>query len=458
MSIAKFGSMAVALCLFMAGRESSAAPPARRSGASDVVLEDVVRGLGAITDFAFLPDGAVVVTEKDGGIKVSPPGRAAAIDVGRFQVDDRSEKGLLGVAVDPAFADTRRLFFYYSAKDDAGGTDRDRHRIVSVTMDADHHIDIAAAKVLLRNLRGPANHDGGGLAIGPDGKLYVGVGDTGCNSGRRPHPPYPPSNYFGTCLSNANGKVLRIELDGSIPADNPLADPKLENVSACGDRCRDPIQATPLAPPRREIWAWGFRNPWRIWPDPKTGRLWVGDVGEVAYEEVNVVEKGKHYGWPFREGYAGWPAARCREVVPDTGVCVEPAYACAHGPGTEGIDGDCQSITGGVIVDGCPWPVEQRSRYIFGDNANGLIWSVKVNAARTGIERRSRRELARLRAGLPVSIRLGDDGLAYVAVFPGDDGRIVRIAPARPAEECSRANDSKRTPQGEGGQGEPSAR
>jgi glucose/arabinose dehydrogenase len=427
-------AFAFASASLLAGGGVVAAAPAAAgpTGNGEVIVEEAVSGLGPVTDFAFLPDGTLIVLEKDGVIRARRPDGKLAL-AARFPVDDESEKGMLGVAVDPDFARTRRLFLYYSLADDAGGTDLDRHRVVSVVVGADLRIDPAPArqKVLIRGLRGPANHDGGALAFGRDGKLYVGTGDTGCNSNRRPEPPYEPTNTFGTCLTNGNGKILRINPDGTIPADNPLVGKPA--VTACADTCRGRVAATTRGAPRADIWAWGLRNAWRIWPDPKTGLVWVGDVGEITYEEIAVVDKGRHQGWPWREGPAGWPAARCDETTPGSGACVEPAYSCIHdGAGRPGIDGDCKSITGGLIVDACPWPAALRDHYLFGDNVTARLWTLKVNPSRTGIVRGTRREIARFTNGVPVSIHLGPDGLVYVASFPGDAGRILRLRPARP--------------------------
>jgi glucose/arabinose dehydrogenase len=385
------------------------------------VVEDVVAGLGPTTDVAFLPDGRMLITEKTGALKLRSPDGTVRV-AAQLPVDTRSEKGLLGVVVDPDFARTRRIFLYYSLADAAGGTPLDRHRVVSAPLREDGTLDLAAQTILVRGLRGPANHDGGGLAIGPDGRLYVGVGDTGCNSGERPEPPYAPTNYFATCLTNANGKILRVNLDGSIPADNPLAN--VAAVTACGDVCSQPVSGATGAP-RREIWAWGFRNPWRFSFDPRTGRLWVGDVGEVTYEEVDVAEAGRHHGWPWREGRHGWPRSRCRQISPDAGECAEPVYECRHGPSAGGIDGGCQSITGGVFPDSPSWPASHRGLYLFGDNANGRLWTLTPDSARRGVLPGSRREVGRVQ-GMPVSFRIGPDGAAYVAVLPG---RVVRIRP-----------------------------
>jgi glucose/arabinose dehydrogenase len=396
-------------------------PACADSSAATWVIEEVVGGLGPVTDVAFLPDGSMLIAEKSGALKVRGRGgdvRVAAL----LPVDTGSEKGLLGVAVDPAFAKTRRIFLYYSVSDAAGGTDLDRHRVVSALLRSDGTLDLPGMKVLVRGLRGPRNHDGGGLEIGPDGMLYVGVGDTGCNSGAPPEPAAEPANHFGTCLTNANGKILRVKLDGTVPADNPLA--AVAAVTACGAACGDAVGRATGAP-RREIWAWGFRNPWRFSFDPRTGRLWAGDVGEVTWEELTIVEKGRHHGWPWREGRHGWPPARCRQIVPDAGDCVDPAWECRHGSAAPGGDGGCQSITGGVFPDSAEWPQSHRGLYLFGDNANGRIWTLTPNAARDGFAPGSRREIGRVQ-GMPVSFEVGPDGDVYVAVLPG---RVVRIRP-----------------------------
>src|SRR5262249_58009276 len=117
------------------------------------------------------------------------------------------------------------------------------------------------------------------------------------------------TNWIGTCLTTANGKVLRINLDGTIPADNPLVGTQ---VPACdGSPGSQPDPSNVTGTPRTEIWSWGFRNPFRFSFDPQTGRLWLVDVGEVSYEEVDLVGKGQHYGWPWRGGAFGYPGTVC---------------------------------------------------------------------------------------------------------------------------------------------------
>ena len=382
-------------------------------------------GIDQLTDFRFLPDGRVVITRKTGELMVRKTD-GTLLQAGRFQVDSNSEKGLLGVEVDPQFASTHLLFFYYSLASAAGGTDQDRHRVVTRTLGDDNQLS-AAETVLLHGLRGPANHDGGGLAIGPDGKLYVGAGDTGCNSGQPPPPPDSRiGNYTGTCLTTANGKILRINLDGSIPSDNPLQG---VSVRACdATSCVANPSGTPVTgTPRTEIWAWGFRNPWRFSFDAQTGILWVGDVGEVTYEEIDLVTGGQHYGWPWREGGVGDPVSTCATLGANGGgsSCLDPKYFCQHGIASGSIDGECQSITGGVFVDTASWPAPWRGRYYFGDNSNGVAWTLTPNAARDGFVAGSRQDLADGLSG-PVSFRAGPDGNLYIGNYGGS---ISMIAP-----------------------------
>ena len=385
--------------------------------------------LAGVTDFRFVPDGRVVLARKIGGVVVRKTD-GTLVAAGSFPVNSISEQGLLGVEVHPDFANNHTLFFYYSAGagDTPPGTDLDRQRVVSIVLKSDNTLDMATEKVLIQGfLHGPANHDGGALSVGPDGKLYIGVGDTGCNSGVAPGGTI--TNYFGTCLTNGNGKILRINLDGSIPSDNPLVGVAAVSACSAGASCGADIATTGTGAPRSEIWAWGFRNPFRFWHDPKTGSLWVGDVGEVTYEEVTIVAKGKHHGWPFREGAHGYPVAKCQEVVPNAGDCVEPLYDCQHGAASGAEDGDCQSITGGLIVDSCDWPAAFRGQYFFADNAKNTIYTLQPNAARSAIVTGSRKEFGNS-FSTPTALHVGPDNALYVANFTGNT--IARIAPKAP--------------------------
>lgn len=381
-----------------------------------------VSGVPSVTDFRFLPDGRTVIIQKSGEVRV----RTAAgmlVDAGAFVVDSTptNEKGLLGVEVHPQFATNKTLIFYYSLANSVGGTDLDRHHVVLVTLKDDNKLDMTTLKILVRGLRGPANHDGGGLTLSKDGtKLFIGAGDTGCN--KAPAEGVPPGNYFPTCLTNANGKILRVTLDPAspIPTDNPLVSETA--VTACGSSCGE--APTTTGAPRKEIYAWGFRNPWRIWNDPVTDKLWVADVGEGAWEEISIVEKGLHYGWPWREGKHGWPVTKCKETKPDKGNCTEPVHEQAH-------SASVKSINGGQIVDSCDWPAAFRSKYFFGDNVTGSLWTVDVTAGRDGVVAGSQKDFGNV-AGA-VSIRTGPDGALYVASY---GGRIIKFEP-KTKETCT---------------------
>jgi glucose/arabinose dehydrogenase len=417
------------VALWALTRSSVAVADTLASGdpASLMRIENFVTGLSQPTSFAFLPDGRVLITQKGGELLLAGADGSNPRVVGDFAVDTGSEKGLLSVALHPGFAQNGLLFVYYSR---SGGDSLDKHRVVTVPF-ANDAVDVAAETVLVSGLRGPANHDGGGLAVSPDGRyLYVAVGDTGCNSNQAPEPAYTPTNFFGTCLTNGNGKILRVGVDGAIPPDNPLVG---QTVTACGANCGDQPSSTAAA--REDIFAWGFRNPWRIWADPETGNLWVGDVGEITYEEINVVPPagGRHYGWPWREGRSGHPAARCAELSPGAGDCADPVYHCGRGAG--GVDSGCSSITGGLIVDSCTWPASLRGRYYFADYSAGMVYSLGVNAARDGVTGARANFANSVADAGPVHLGVGPDGALYYAVY---SGTIVRVAPQSPVQ-CGQA-------------------
>jgi len=191
-----------------------------------------------------------------------------------------------------------------------------------------------------------------------------------------------------------------------------------------------PDSAHVTGTPRTEIWAWGFRNPFRFSFDAQTGNLWVGDVGEVTYEEIDLVTKGQHYGWPYREGGVGDPVSTCANLGANGGGsdCVEPKYFCRHGGDSGGIQGGCQSITGGIFVDSATWPSAYRGLYYFGDNAQGRAWTLTPNAARDGFVAGSRQDFA---SGLstPVRFLVGPDEDLYIGL---NGGAILKVSPTGP--------------------------
>jgi len=240
-----------------------------------------------------------------------------------------NEEGLLGLAFAPDYAVSRRLYVYYTA-----GSPR---RSVLARYTAGAAADPASARVLLEIDEPYANHNGGALAFGPDNMLYIGVGDGG--SGGDPH-------GNGQSTATLLGKILRIDVSGdgyAIPADNPFA--------AGGGR--------------GEIWAYGFRNPWRITFDPETGQLWAGDVGQNQWEEVDRVVRGGNYGWNRFEGFDCYGTSRC-----DFSGTLLPRASYGHDLGC--------SVTGGYVYRGDAIP-ELRGWYVYGDFCSGRIWAVDAS-------------------------------------------------------------------------------
>jgi hypothetical protein len=178
----------------------------------------------------------------------------------------------------------------------------------------------------------------------------------------------------------------------------------------------------------------GFRNPWRIWSDPATGYIWVGDVGGTRYEEVDVVkpdDAGRHFGWPWREGAVGYPETECASW--DGGQpCRDPAYFCAHNSViAPEVDADCEAITGGVIVDACSWPSSLRGSYIFGDSGTSThtVYALKVNEQRDGVVANSRRQIA-VSTGRPVHFAIGPEGDVYYTMLgKSAASQLLRLAP-----------------------------
>jgi len=246
-------------------------------------------------------------------------------------------------------------------------------------------------------------------------QLYVGVGDTGANA-------TPPVNKVGSCLNKGNGKLLRVNLDGTIPSDNPLVN--VPSVTACAG----PTDPWTTGAPDRRIYAWGLRNPWRFWVDGRTGLTWIGDVGETTEEEVSIGGAGLHYGYPFVEGNHAWgnvDGMNCNTMTPSRG-CTAPPFSYTHDVGT--------AVTAGLIPEGCGWSnALGGTRYLLGDSSAGWIRLLPVNASRTGFASTTMTDFASYT--LPVSFRMGPDQALYAVMF--GDGAVYRFTPTvRTGPDC----------------------
>lgn len=247
----------------------------------------------------------------------------------RLIADPGNEEGLLGLAFPPDFATSRRFYVNYSAGNP-------RRSVISRFTAPGAAADPASERVILEVPQPAANHNGGALAFGPDGMLYIALGDGG-GAG--------DPNRNGQNVNTILGKILRIDVSGdgyTVPADNPFA--------AGGGR--------------GEIWAWGLRNPWRIAFDTVTGQLWTADVGEAAWEEVDRIVRAGNYGWGTLEGDFCYRTA-----------CVTPAGALAP-RATYSHDFGC-SVTGGYVYRGTSMP-ELQGWYIYGDFCSGRVWAVDI--------------------------------------------------------------------------------
>ncbi len=246
------------------------------------VADTLATGLTSATAFAQVPDGRILIADQNGPLRVWKKGAllaTPALDLSA-RIDVWWERGLIGVTLHPDFPRTPHVFLLYVAKAPYA-----HHVLSRFTLTGDT-IDPASENILLvgddqskRPARHPASHQGGPLRFGPDGKLYVAIGE-------------PMIASEGQCssqkLDTLLGKILRLDADGTIPADNPFY-----------------AQTTGKY---RAIWAIGLRNPFGLGFQSETGRLFATDVGQSAFEEVNEIFRGANYGWPDAEGFSKNPA------------------------------------------------------------------------------------------------------------------------------------------------------
>jgi len=311
-----------------------------------------------------------------------------ALDISEKVRMRHNEEGLLGLAFHPRFRENRQLFLMYSASEPRRNVlsrfrmDERRRRILPET-----------EEVLLEVTQPWGNHNGGMLAFGPDDYLYVSFGDGGAAAD-----PYDNAQNKGVLL----GKILRLDVDRAdpglryaIPEDNPF-------VGELGAR--------------PEIWAWGLRNVWRFSFDRETDGMWAGDVGQWDWEEINIIEKGKNYGWDYREGAHPYTDKRKSERKTSD---VPPSHLELVDPVVEHNRREARSITGGYVYRGERVP-SLRGAYMYADYVTDHIWMLRYENDRV-----TRHEHI---GSAPAIASFGEDrnGELYMTCF---DGRIYSFFP-----------------------------
>jgi glucose/arabinose dehydrogenase len=309
--------------------------------------------------------------------------------------DNENEEGLLGMAFHPKYKENGEFYLYYTAN----ATRENPHLSVisrfRVSADDPNKADPASEEVIMTIKQPYWNHNGGTIVFGPDGCLYIGLGDGGARDD-------PHGN--AQSLKSLLGSILRIDVDHkdpglpyAIPKDNPFAN-------------RDDA--------RGEIWAYGIRNVWRIAFDRETGTLWAGDVGQDTWEEIDIIRGGGNYGWNLREArHPSMPKdPRAPQGSPPRPEFIEPIWEYHHDVG--------KSITGGHVYRGKLVP-ELQGAYLYADFVSGQIWALWYDAEKKQVT--ANRTI--IPKGLPV-MSFGEDDAGEV-YYVTQDGGIYKFASAK---------------------------
>jgi len=295
---------------------------------------------------AIPPDGTerLFLVQQFGKITILPNDRSSNEEITFLDVTERPlikqqfEEGILGLAFHPDYAKNRKFYIYYSLQDP-------KHTRVSEMQtfaDDPNKADISTERVLLEIPQPFWNHNSGNIVFGPDGYLYIAIGD----GGKANDPQRFSQNTFVY-----NGKILRIDVNtraGNRPYGLPSDNPFLKKPGH-----------------HPEIFALGLRNPWGLIFHPETNQLWAADVGQNAWEEINIITNGGNYGWSYREGAH---SASARSDAPPKGAeFIDPIHEYDRSSGL--------SITGGIHYRGKAIP-ELQGKYIYGDFVHGNIWAL----------------------------------------------------------------------------------
>lgn len=314
----------------------------------------VANGISNPTVMAFAPDGRIFVAQQTGQVRVIKNGALLSQPFVSLSVHSSGERGLLGIAFDPNFNSNRYVYLYYTISSGA------YNRISRFTANGDVAVSGSEQVILnLDPLSGATNHNGGNMQFGPDGKLYVGIGENA-------------DAALAQTMDTYHGKLLRINADGSVPPGNPF---------------------TSGSNQRQRIWAYGLRNPYTIAFQPGTGKLFVNDVGGNTWEEINdATSGGKNFGWPYAEG--------------GNSNYSNPVYAYGHG---SSVGTGC-AITGGTFFNPSTtnYPSTYIGRYFYMDFCNNWIDMLTISGSSV-----SRSNFASNIAGSSLSLVTGTDGNLY---------------------------------------------
>ncbi len=322
-----------------------------------------VSGLAPSTAMVFAQDGRIFVTERGGKVRVIKNGQLLPTPFLTVSVALNGERGLTGITLDPDFKTNGFVYIYYTRSNEPIKNRLSRFTVSKTNPDI---ADPSSEKILLDDIPSDSGiHNAGALHFGKDGKLYISVGDGGSFRAN------------AQILTNLSGKILRLNSDGTIPKDNPFVGYSLPGV-------------------RSEIWAFGFRNPFTFAVEPTSGKMYVNDVGETTWEEINLVERDGNYAWPKCEGPMNTGVGECTETD-----YKYPIHAYNHNK--KGA-----SITGAAFYKG---------DYYFGDIVLKVIR--KMNASNVVSDFISTSEL-------PVDIDVGPDGSLY---YLGYGGKVMKIVP-----------------------------
>jgi glucose/arabinose dehydrogenase len=365
-----------------------ATPTLKPPDPDHLALKAFANGLSRPINVTSSGDGSnrLFVNEQDGVIRVvGPDGTLRAepfLDI-RSRVLSGGEQGLLGLAFHPGFPSKPRVFIDYTRVPDGATV------IAEVRATADR-ADPATERVVMLIPQPFANHNGGQIAFGPDGFLYVGMGDGGSEGD-----PFGNGQNTRSLL----GKILRIDVDGQAPRGKGYAIPPRNPFAPGG------IHPGAGAP---EVWALGLRNPWRFSFDATNGNLYIGDVGQGAWEEIDRQAAnsrgGENYGWNAMEG------AHCNRSGCNPSLYVMPIAEYSHDQGC--------AVIGGYVYRGSTQP-SLRGVYVFSDNCSGNLFTLQVDAGRL-------RPRVVLGSGRPISsFGVGDKGEIYAADLQGNLWRVV---------------------------------